>query len=168
MINNMFKQRVLAMQDYLMNFACMLTSDREEARDLLQDTTLKVLDNESKYKENINLKGWLSTIMRNIFINNYRKRKRRPTIVDQTDELYHINMSEAAVGETPEDVYSTQEIYEILSGFSDAYRVPFEMHVRGYKYVEISEYMHLPVGTVKSRIFFARRRLRLLLTGYRD
>lgn len=78
MINTLFKQKVLAMQDYLMNFACMLTSDRDEARDLLQDTTLKVLDNESKYVEDTNFKGWMSTIMRNIFINNYRKRKRQP------------------------------------------------------------------------------------------
>lgn len=168
MINTLFKQKVLAMQDYLMNFACMLTSDRDEARDLLQDTTLKVLDNESKYVEDTNFKGWMSTIMRNIFINNYRKRKRQPTMVDQTDDLYHINLSEAAVRDTPEDTYSTKEILEILATFSDAYRVPFIMHVEGYKYVEISEHMHLPVGTVKSRIFFARRRLRALLGGYRD
>ena len=69
----------------------MLTSDRDEAHDLLQDTTLKALDNEDKYIDNVNFKGWVFTIMRNIFINNYRKEVRDQTFVDHTDNLFHIN-----------------------------------------------------------------------------
>ena len=82
MNSNNFQQRLLGLQDNLLNFAYMLTSDREEAKDLLQDTTLKALDNEDKYIDNVNFKGWVFTIMRNIFINNYRRIVRNQTIVD--------------------------------------------------------------------------------------
>lgn len=68
-----FQDRLLGLQDNLLNFAYMLTANREEAKDLLQDTTLKALDNEDKYIDNVNFKGWVFTIMRNIFINNYRR-----------------------------------------------------------------------------------------------
>lgn len=73
MDSQLFEQKLLQLQDNLLNFAYMLTSDRDEAEDLLQDTTLKALDNSDKYIDNINFKGWVFTIMRNIFINNYRK-----------------------------------------------------------------------------------------------
>lgn len=72
----------MALQANLLNFAFMLTSNRDDAYDLLQDTTLKALDNEAKYVENTNFKGWVFTIMRNIFINNYRRQARSATIID--------------------------------------------------------------------------------------
>ena len=83
--------KLMALQNNLLNFAYILTSNRDDAYDLLQDTTLKVLDNEEKYSENINFKGWVFTIMRNIFINNYRRVVRSATIIDQTEDLYHLN-----------------------------------------------------------------------------
>lgn len=76
-----FQDRLLGLQDNLLNFAYMLTANREEAKDLLQDTTLKALDNEDKYIDNVNFKGWVFTIMRNIFINNYRRVVRNQTII---------------------------------------------------------------------------------------
>lgn len=85
-----FQDRLLGLQDNLLNFAYMLTANREEAKDLLQDTTLKALDNEDKYIDNVNFKGWVFTIMRNIFINNYRRVVRNQTIIDQTEDLYHL------------------------------------------------------------------------------
>lgn len=87
-----FQDRLLGLQDNLLNFAYMLTANREEAKDLLQDTTLKALDNEDKYIDNVNFKGWVFTIMRNIFINNYRRVVRNQTIIDQTEDLYHLNL----------------------------------------------------------------------------
>ena len=86
-----FQDRLLGLQDNLLNFAYMLTANREEAKDLLQDTTLKALDNEDKYIDNVNFKGWVFTIMRNIFINNYRRVVRNQTIIDQTEDLYHLS-----------------------------------------------------------------------------
>ena len=66
-----FQEKLLSVQRNLLNFAYTLTTNREDAYDLLQDTTLKALDNEDKYVDNVNFKGWVFTIMRNLFIKNY-------------------------------------------------------------------------------------------------
>ena len=152
----------------MLNFAYMLTSNRDDAYDLLQDTTLKVLDNEEKYIDNTNFKGWVFTIMRNIFINNYRRTARESTIVDQTEDLYHLNLPQESGLETPEGGVAVDEITRAINSFPDEYRVPFSMLVAGYKYNEIAEKMHLPLGTVKSRIFFARQRLQEILKDYKN
>ncbi len=162
-----FVNKLLGLQSNLMNFAYQLTSNREAAEDLVQDTTLKVLDNEEKYVDNVNFKGWVLTIMRNIFINNYRRQVRSATIIDTTEDLYHLNISQESGLETPEGTFATQEISKAINEFSDDYKVPFSMYVAGYKYSEIAEHMNLPLGTVKSRIFFARKRLQETLKDYR-
>lgn len=161
-----FKQRLLGLQGNLANFAFQLTSNRESAMDLVQDTTLKVLDNEAKYVENVNFKGWVFTIMRNIFINNYRKKVRSATIIDSTEDFYHLNLSQESGFETPEGSYATKEITAVINTFTDEYKVPFTMYIAGYKYSEIAEKLSLPLGTVKSRIFFARKRLQKILKDY--
>lgn len=161
-----FQINLMALQANLLNFAYMLTSNRDDAYDLLQDTTLKALDNEEKYAENTNFKGWVFTIMRNIFINNYRRNVRSATIVDTTDNLYHLNLSQESRFESPEETYGAAEITDAINEFADEYRIPFSMHVPGYKYNEIAEHMHLPLGTVKSRIFFARKKLQERFADY--
>lgn len=162
-----FKTKLLDLQSNMLNFAYLLTSNRDDAYDLLQDTTLKALDNEDKYVDNTNFKGWVFTIMRNIFINNYRKVVRTATVVDRTDDLYHLNISHESGLATPEGTVSAIEISAAINSFSDDYRIPFTMHVSGYKYHEIAKEMNLPLGTVKSRIFFARQRLQKMLQEYR-
>ncbi|MDE6668476.1 MAG: RNA polymerase sigma factor [Muribaculaceae bacterium] len=161
-----FKQRILGLQGNLLSFAYQLTTNREAAQDLLQDTTLKALDNEDKYVDNTNFKGWIFTIMRNIFINNYRQTVRKATVIDQTEDLYHLNISQDSGLETPDGSIAVYEISTTLNSFPDEYRIPFNMYVAGYKYNEIAEKMGLPLGTVKSRIFFARKRLREQLKDY--
>ena len=96
-----FQTKLLDLQDNLLNFAYLLTSNRDDAYDLLQDTTLKALDNEDKYVENVNFKGWVFTIMRNIFINNYRKVVRSATVIDQTEDLYHLNLPQESGLDSP-------------------------------------------------------------------
>lgn len=167
MSDSTFKQRLLGLQGNLLNFAYQLTTNRDAAQDLVQDTTLKVLDNEEKYVDNVNFKGWVFTIMRNIFINNYRRQVRSATVIDTTEDLYHLNLSQESGLATPEGSFAEREITEALNGFSDDYRVPFSLFIAGYKYSEIAERMSLPLGTVKSRIFFARKRLQTLLKDYR-
>lgn len=162
-----FKQRLMGLQSNLFNFAYQLTTSREAAQDLVQDTTLKVLDNETKYVDNVNFKGWVFTIMRNIFINNYRRQVRSATVVDTTEDLYHLNLSQESGLSTPEGSFAAKEISEAINEFSQEYKVPFTMYIAGYKYSEIAEKMNLPLGTVKSRIFFARKRLQVLLKDYR-
>ena len=162
-----FQDRLLGLQDNLLNFAYMLTANREEAKDLLQDTTLKALDNEDKYIDNVNFKGWVFTIMRNIFINNYRRVVRNQTIIDQTEDLYHLNLPQDSGFASPEGSFTVKEITTAINSFSEEYRIPCSMHVAGYKYHEIAEKMDLPLGTVKSRIFFARQRLQEMLKDYK-
>ena len=167
MANKEFESKLMSLQGNLLNFAYMLTSDRDNAYDLLQDTILKALDNESKYVDNTNFKGWVFTIMRNIFINNYRRSVRSQTVVDQTEDLYHLNLSQDSGLESPEGSYGAGEITAAIDSFPEEYRVPFSMHVAGYKYNEIAERMGLPLGTVKSRIFFARKKLQAQFKDYR-
>ncbi|MCM1532688.1 MAG: RNA polymerase sigma factor [Ruminococcus flavefaciens] len=161
-----FQTKLLDLQNNLLNFAYLLTNNRDDAYDLLQDTTLKALDNEDKYVDNVNFKGWVFTIMRNIFINNYRKVVRSATIIDQTEDLYHLNLPQDSGLDTPDGSIAAKEISSAINSFSDDYRIPFSMHVAGYKYNEIAEKMGLPLGTIKSRIFFARQKLQVMLADY--
>ncbi len=166
METELFTKRLMGLQGNLLNFAYTLTANKNDAQDLLQDTTLKALDNQDKYVDNANFKGWVFTIMRNIFINNYRKIVRCQTIIDQTEELYLLNLPQDSGIETPEGFYTINEIIKCIDDFTDDYRVPFSMHVSGFKYHEIAEEMDLPIGTVKSRIFFTRKRLQETLKDY--
>lgn len=161
-----FEQRILGLQSNLLNFAFQLTTDHDQAHDLLQDTTLKALANEDKYVDNVNFKGWIFTIMRNIFINNYRQNVRQSTVIDHTEDLYHLNVCQESGLDTPEGTVAVKEITVALNSFSDEYRIPFNMFVAGYKYNEIAEKLNLPLGTIKSRIFFARKKLREQLQDY--
>ena len=167
MRSEQFQSNLMKLQSNMLNFAYMLTSNRDDAYDLLQDTTLKALDNEDKYAEGTNLKGWVFTIMRNIFINNYRRTTRSATIVDTTDNQYLLNLPAEAARETPEGTLTANEITAAINEFSDDFRIPFTMHVQGYKYNEIAEKMNLPLGTIKSRIFLARKRLQQRFADYR-
>lgn len=162
-----FQSRLMGLQANMLNFAYMLTSNRDDAYDLLQDTMLKVLDNQDKYVENTNFKGWVFTIMRNIFINNYRRVVRSATVIDQTEDCYHLNLSQDSGLESPEGSYAASEITAAINEFPEKYRVPFSMHVAGYKYNEIADEMGLPLGTIKSRIFFARQELQKRFADYR-
>ena len=161
-----FINSVLGMQANLRSFALKLTMDKDAAHDLVQDTTLKALNNEDKFVDNANLKGWMLTIMRNIFINNYRKTVRENTMVDSTADLYHLNLKQDSGIETPDGAFAVNEISAILAKFPKDFSEPFNMHVAGYKYEEIAERLSMPLGTVKSRIFFTRKRLREILKDY--
>jgi RNA polymerase sigma-70 factor (ECF subfamily) len=157
---------LIALQNNMRNFAFSLTLNREEAEDLLQDTTLKVLDNQEKFTSNVNFKGWVLTIMKNIFINNYRRIVRNQTIIDKTEDLHHLNLPQNSGFDTPEGSYAIGEITNNIEAFSDEYRIPFSMHIQGFKYEEIAQTMNLPIGTVKSRIFLARKKLQYQLIDY--
>ncbi len=167
MANQTFQAKLLSVQRNLLNFAYTLTSNRDDAYDLLQDTTLKALDNEDKYVANTNFKGWVFTIMRNLFINKYRQNMRLSVVVDRSDDLYQLNLSQDSGLDTPEGSVAMHEINRVIAGFAPEYRVPFSMFVAGYKYAEIAQHMGLPLGTVKSRIFLARKKLQAILSDYR-
>ena len=134
-----FKKNLLGMQENMMNFALMLTANREDAQDLMQDTTLKVLDNQEKFIDNVNFKGWVLTIMRNIFINNYHKIVRTQTVVDQGVDLYNLDIMNESGFDSPEGSYQIQEISKAIENLNKDLKIPFSMYVSGYKYNEIAE-----------------------------
>ena len=163
-----FQEKILSIQRNMFSFALMLTANRYDAEDLLQETTLRVLNNKSKYVDNINFKGWVLTIMRNIFINNYRKVLRSQIVIDQTGDLYLLDVSGDASRENPEETMTVKEIKFIINSLNDDLKIPLSMYLDGYKYNEISEKLALPLGTVKSRIYFARQELRKSLAEDRE
>lgn len=158
--------KILDMQPDLRRFAYKLTEDHETANDLVQDCMLKALDNKEKFVHAQNFKGWMYTIMRNIFINNYRKLVRDQTFVDQTENLYHLNLPQESGIENTESAFDLKEMYRIVNTLPREYKIPFSMHVSGFKYREIAEKLGLPLGTVKSRIFFTRQKLQQDLADF--
>jgi RNA polymerase sigma-70 factor (ECF subfamily) len=144
----------------LQGFAYNLTKNREEAKDLYQETAFRALSNRDKFTPGTNLKAWLLTIMKNIFINNYRKKVKSNTIIDSTDNQFLINSGRNTIENHAESQILIDEITEMIMNLDDSLKVPFEMHRLGYKYQEIADKLRLPLGTVKSRIFFARKELK--------
>ena len=167
MENSKITNKIVAMQPELMSFAFKRTANQDSANDLVQDSILKALDNAQKFVYQENFKGWMYTIMRNIFINNYRKTVRDQTFVDQTDNLFHLNLSQESGFDSTEGAYDLKEIHRIVNALPKDYRIPFAMYVSGFKYREIAEKLGLPLGTVKSRIFFTRQRLQNELKDFR-
>ncbi len=161
-----FQQRLLGLQDHMMNFALKLTANRDDALDLLQDTTLKILDSQEKFIDNINFTGWVMTIMRNLFINNYHKVVRLQTIVDQNIDLYNLDLINDSISGSPDKAYQIQEISQAIAELNEDVKIPFSLFLNGYKYQEIAEKMELPLGTIKSRIFFARKELQQKLKDF--
>ncbi|TSA35653.1 MAG: RNA polymerase sigma factor [Porphyromonadaceae bacterium] len=162
-----FNHQLMGMQSKLGFFAKSLTSDQEDAKDLLQETLYKALTNRDKFQGGKNLKAWVFTIMKNTFINNYRRNVRFNTLIDSTDNSYYLNLRTESVFQSPEACHNEKEIRTAISELPEDYRLPFEMQTKGYKYKEIAEYLNQPLGSVKSKIFFARKRLMERLKDFR-
>lgn len=162
-----FRTKVIEVVERLRPIALNLTRDEEDANDLAQETMYKALSNQDKFKTGTNLQAWLYTIMKNIFINDYRRQKKRGAMVDNTESYQGIE--NAAVKWTNEGEHSMhmKDIDKALNKISSAYSHPFLRHYEGYKYDEIAEELNLPVGTVKSRIHLARKQLQKKLLTFR-
>jgi RNA polymerase sigma-70 factor (ECF subfamily) len=148
------------MASVLNSFAYNLTKNTEEAKDLFQETAFRAMTNREKFNPGTNFKAWLFTIMKNIFINNYRKKMKANTIIDSTENLYYINSGSNTIANSGENNILMKELQTMITGLEDGIRIPFMMHYEGYKYQEIAEELDLPLGTIKSRIFFARKALK--------
>lgn len=143
----------------LFSFALNLTKDEESARDLVQETAFKAFKYRDRYEPQTNLRAWLMTIMRNSFINEYRKRKRRQTLNDNTSNDYLLDSGHQSVSNQGESTVMQEEIITVVNSLEDWVRIPFLMHFQGFKYEEIADELEVPLGTIKSRIFFARQKL---------
>ena len=147
-------------------FAMRLTKDVDDANDLLQDTLLKAFTNRDKYSEGTNLKAWVYTIMKNTFITNYQRMMRKNTFIDTSENLYYINSLENSAENTANSSLVMQDINVAVNSLDDTYKAPFMMHYRGFKYHEIADRLHIPIGTVKNRIHIARKELKGQLYMY--
>lgn len=153
-----FNNELLCLRNKLHIYAISLTSNSERATDLLQETMLKALTYRDKFMPNTNFKAWVYTIMRNTFINDYRRNVKTRNMFGDFN-IYHL----FPTGKnclTPDSVYHAREIQRNIDALDDEYRIPFTMFMEGYKYKEIAEKLDLPLGTVKSRIFFTRKKLK--------
>jgi RNA polymerase sigma-70 factor (ECF subfamily) len=159
-----FNGRYEGMSKLLHSFAYNLTKNTEDAKDLYQETSFRALTNRDKFRPGTNFKAWLFTIMKNIFINNYRKKMRANTIMDSTDNDYYINSGSVVISNKAESNIMMDELTEMIDGMEDGIRIPFMMHYEGFKYQEIADKLELPLGTVKSRIFFARKEMKGLIS----
>jgi RNA polymerase sigma factor (sigma-70 family) len=155
-----FRTKLVDLTESLTRLASRLTADKDEAKDLVQETFYKSLKHCDKYVDEANFKAWTSTILKNTFINNYRKNILQAIYRDQNKELLFYNRTNHTGYDNPDSAYSVLEIIQHIGQLKDKFRIPFEMHLNGYKYTEIADELAINIGTVKSRIFMARRQLK--------
>ncbi|MBK5269704.1 MAG: RNA polymerase sigma factor [Bacteroidia bacterium] len=161
-----FDKMLLTNADFLKPFAINLTRDTEAANDLYQETLYKALANQEKYNVGTNIKAWLFTIMRNIFINDYRRKAKQKTIFDNTPNNYLINLKQVSVNNAAESGMRIKEIQAAIQQLPEIFKTPFLLYFDGYKYQEIAEVLDEPLGTIKSRIHFARKLLKEQISRY--
>jgi RNA polymerase sigma-70 factor (ECF subfamily) len=161
-----FNQLLLNNAEFLKPFAVTLTRDNEAAKDLFQETLYRALANREKYNVGTNIKAWLYTIMRNIFINNYRRKAKQATIFDNTPNEYLINLNQGAVANQAIADINLKEVQQAIFQLPEIFRNPFLLYFDGYKYHEIADMLSEPLGTIKSRIHFARKLLKTQIRRY--
>jgi len=161
-----FNELLLSNADPLKPFAVSLTHDQEVAKDLFQETLYKALANQDKYSTGTNIKAWLFTLMRNIFINEYRRKAKQRTIFGNSANDTLINSRRIVVSNEAESWLRLKEIHKAVYQLPDIFRVPFLLYFEGYRYHEISGSLKEPLGTIKSRIHFARKLLKEQLSQY--
>lgn len=154
-----FSYQFNSMEHLLKAFALKLCNNLTDAEDLFQETAYRAFKYKNMFRDETNLKAWIMTIMRNIFINDYRKRKKNRTLSDWTNTDYLIDSGKHIIGNSGEVNMAVEEIQGVISRLDETIGMPFKMRSMGYKYQEIADQLGLPLGTVKSRIFLARKEL---------
>lgn len=155
-----FAGDLIGMQDQLYYYALQLTEDREDALDLVQETSYKALKHQSRLHNNDHIRAWLYTILKNTYINYLRSSHNRQLVHD-TDELtqYSIHTGDSTEG-LPDEQLMKKELLDIIKLLPQAYETPIQLFLTGYSYKEISQRMKIPIGTVKSRIHLGKKHIR--------
>ena len=160
MASSEFSQMLVNNSEFLKPFAITLTRDSDAAQDLYQETLYRALANKDKYNVGTNIKAWLYTIMRNIFINNYRRKAKQNTIFDSTPNDFLLNQAQVSTANAAESILKLKDIQQAIHHLPEIFRNPFLLYFDGYKYHEIAQMLDEPLGTIKSRIHFARKLLK--------
>jgi len=169
MSTNDFYTQIDAVTSPLNNFALSLTRNLEDSRDLFQETVFKALKNKDKFRIGTNFKAWTLTLMRNTFINEYRRKKRSKVKSVADDSIEMITNTKTVALNDGDSNMAMQELMVMLDGLDEKLRQPFWMNYLGMSYQEVSDALETPLGTIKSRIFFARKELqaKVLQAGLR-
>lgn len=158
MADSNFQAQVMSLTGALSNFARRFHSAEEDRNDLMQDTLLKAWVYRDKFQAGTNLKAWVFTIMRNTYINEFNKKQKRKTFAISED-LSELDQQYFVEHDTPEDYINKKELLSGISSLEAQYSEPLSMYHEGYKYEEIAEKLNIPIGTVKNRIFTARKKV---------
>ena len=162
-----FGQLIDREYEFLNQLAMKLTKQKDDAEDLIQDTYYKALKNKDKFATGTNLKGWLYTILKNTFINNYRKKRNQNTYTDETENQFILGSMASDRATEADSPAELTTILENIESVEKSYLDAFMMYFNGYKYEEIAQEMNIPLGTVKSRIFLARKKMMEKLKDFR-
>lgn len=172
-LNQEFEREAVPHMDSLFNFALKMTGDSDDASDLLQETYLKAFRFWDKFEKGTNCKAWLFRIMKNTYINTYRKNTKEPDKVDyeEIENFYeNIKPSSTDSAHLEKDIYDNlldDELSEAISSLPEDFRtVVILCDIEGYTYDEIADFVDVPVGTVRSRLHRARKMLFTKLHKY--
>lgn len=161
-----FQNSLTGLENKLYYFALSLTCNSDRAHDLVQETYLRALTFQSKFSSDTNLTAWVYTIMKNTFINDYRRNIKSKTTLESQSERLHISFTRDDFYPSVESIHAEKEIYKKIEQLDEEFREPFQLFLNGFKYKEIADKLDLPLGTVKSRIFFTRKKLSRCLKEY--
>jgi RNA polymerase sigma factor (sigma-70 family) len=164
-----FTQQIWTFKDSLRGFAISFTRNEDDADDLVQETMLKAIRYIEKFQQGTNLKSWLFMILKNTFINNYRKRNKLKSYIAETAGIAMVDVKVNLTLNEGEGKCMMEDIHKELTKLSFDCYYPFIKYFEGYKYKEIADELQIPIGTVKTRIHMARNILKKnLKTYYRD
>lgn len=160
MTNLEFDHELRTQKLLLYNFSLKLTRDYQDAQDLFQESAARGFRYCIRFEMGTNFRAWMSTIIRNTFINNFRARQRSRIVSEPIEAFLFSIENRNIVANQGEMNMRIQEIYSVLDEIKDLYAVPFILQYEGYEYKEIAQKLELPMGTVKSRLYTARKLLR--------
>jgi len=173
--HSIFEEELLPHINALKTFAFHLTYDEDDANDLVQETYMKAHRFIDRYIQGTNAKAWLFKILKNAYINHYRKRSKQPTRVDFEDVVnYHDSDENLGQGylDLREELFSSMMGDEVTTAINslpiDFRTVVLLCDVEGFTYEEISKIIDVPIGTVRSRLFRARNMLKEKLKNYAE
>ena len=159
--NLYYKNNVIALR----NFARKLANSSADAEDLFQEATLKAFRGMHTFKQGNSFKSWAFTILKNTFVTKYHKRKKRNMVSTAVEDLAFAIDVQHSIRNNALSNIRLQEIYDCIEDLSGKSKRPFLMYVNGYQYNEIADALHIPIGTVKSRINYARTKLKSALSN---
>lgn len=169
MTNQEFTSEIAKLENLLFSFALRLTRSQQDAQDLMQETAMRAYRHREKFAMGTNFKSWVSTIMRNTYINRYRKMKSRKHVNQPIENFTFALESSSAIPNKGEHDMRMKELKGMMDQVGDIYRIPFLMFYQGYEYKEIAAHLDIPIGTVKSRIFLARQKMKAMIgTRYQN